>query len=82
VLFAPIYDELAFTCNSRYAAELIPEVMSFMTKPVPGLPVPIIAEASLGPSFGEQIELGSAPTAADIQAAVERVLGKSERLVA
>lgn len=72
---APIHDELVFSCHSSRAADLILEVHNFMVEPVPGLPCPLTAEASVGPSFGVQIEVGSTLNQSTIATAIAKALG-------
>jgi len=57
VLIAPIYDELAFSVHSSRAVELILGVYACMTQGIPGLPIPMLANPSLGRTFGDQIEI-------------------------
>ena len=72
VLIAPIYDELAMSVNSRHAAELIMSIHKIMTRDIPTMPVPMLAEPSLGVNFGDQIEIGRFPTHEKIQYAISK----------
>jgi DNA polymerase I-like protein with 3'-5' exonuclease and polymerase domains/5'-3' exonuclease len=72
VLIAPIYDELAMSVNSRHAVELIMSVHKIMTRDIPTMPVPMLAEPSLGVNFGDQIEVGRFPTPEKIQEAINK----------
>lgn len=71
---APIHDEIVFTCHSSRAPELILEIHSVMTQGIRGLPCPLWAEPSVGPSFGVQKEIGPHPTKELIAAAISKAL--------
>ena len=75
-LIAPPYDEMAISYNDRVAVPLNLELHEIMTRDIPGLPVPMLVEVSLGPNFGHQIELknGAFPTKETILEAVEEAL--------
>jgi DNA polymerase-1 len=75
-LIAPIHDELVFSCSSVNAADFICEVHGIMVQGIPGLPCPIWAEPSLGPNFGEQIEIGPWPTPELVEQAIDRALNR------
>lgn len=71
---APIHDELVFSCHSSKAVALIQDVHSIMVEGIKGLPCPLTAEPSLGPNFGEQIEIGADPSAEAINQAISKAL--------
>lgn len=79
-LIAAIYDELVISCHHSVAVPLVTELYEIMTLPVPGLGVSLPVAPSLGPSFGDQIEVlkeedvGRCPTPDEIVAAVRKVL--------
>lgn len=75
---APIHDELVFSCHSSQASSLIMEVHSVMTQGIAGLPCPLWAEPSLGPSFGQQTEIGPHPTPELINRAITKALDLKE----
>ena len=77
VLIAPIYDEVVFSAHSSKVEDLILTVHSIMTQDVEGLPVPILAEPSLGLNFGDQIEIGWDPTPEKIQEALDKAFNPS-----
>ena len=70
VLIAPIYDEVVFSVHHTHAVDLIMSVHAIMVRDIPGLPVPMLAEPSLGVNFGDQIEIGRFPTAKSIETAI------------
>jgi DNA polymerase I-like protein with 3'-5' exonuclease and polymerase domains len=72
VMYAPIYDEIAGSVSREHASGLIMELHSIMTQDIPGLPVPMLAEPSIGLNFADQIEIGPFPTCEKIQAAIEK----------
>jgi DNA polymerase I-like protein with 3'-5' exonuclease and polymerase domains/5'-3' exonuclease len=79
-LIATIYDEVVVSCHHSVAVPLITELYEIMTIPVEGLGVPLPSAPSLGPNFGDQIEIlkeedvGRCPTPDEIVAAVRKVL--------
>jgi DNA polymerase I-like protein with 3'-5' exonuclease and polymerase domains/5'-3' exonuclease len=78
-LIAPIYDEVVFSVHHSNVVDLILSVHKIMTRDIPGLPVPMLAEPSLGVNFGDQVEIGAFPTAEGIIAAYQEAFGmKSE----
>ena len=81
-LIAPIYDELAFSCHHSQAADLILAVHKIMTRDIPGMAVPMLAEPSLGVNFGDQIEIGPFPTKELVENAVDEALGRSMKKAA
>ncbi len=54
---APVHDEFVFSCTVEAAAKYLPKVKEIMERTPPGFKVPIIAESSIGPNFGDQREL-------------------------
>jgi hypothetical protein len=83
-LIATIYDEVVVSCHHSVAVPLITELYEIMTIPVEGLGVPLPSAPSLGPTFGDQIEIlkeediGRCPTPDEIVAAVRQVLEKKD----
>jgi DNA polymerase-1 len=67
----PPYDELVFSANHSYAFGLICEVHEAMTETVPNLGLDMKADISIGPSWGEQIEIGRYPDKAKFDEAWE-----------
>jgi len=80
-LIAPIYDELVFSVHSSQADNLIMLVHALMTKDIPGMAVPMLAEPSLGVNFGDQIEIGSFPTPELIEKAMAKAFDVGRRLM-
>ena len=54
---AAIHDELAFSVSTSDVAEFIKEAHALMTAPYGNMQIPVRSSCSLGPNFGEQIEL-------------------------
>jgi DNA polymerase I-like protein with 3'-5' exonuclease and polymerase domains len=79
VLLAPIYDEVVISVHSSQAISLIKEVYAAMTVGIPGVPVPMLANPSLGVNFGDQIEVledcNQGLTDELIQIAINKALG-------
>lgn len=70
VIIAPIYDEIVFSAHHESVVDLILSVHKVMTRDIPGMAVPMLAEPSLGVNFGDQIEIGRFPTKDSIEEAV------------
>lgn len=79
VLIAPIYDEVVFSCHHTQAIDLIMSVHAVMTRDIPGLAVPMLAEPSLGINFGDQIEIGRFPTPEAIDAAMVEAFHRDDQ---
>jgi DNA polymerase I-like protein with 3'-5' exonuclease and polymerase domains/5'-3' exonuclease len=54
----PVHDELAFSVVVEDVIPFLREVHALMTADYAGMKVPIVSSISLGPDFGQQIELG------------------------
>ncbi|WP_019865192.1 DNA polymerase [Methylovulum miyakonense] len=80
VLIAPIYDELVFSVHSSNAVDLIMNVHSIMTRDIPGMAVPMLAEPSLGINFGVQVEIGAFPTPEKIESAMSKAFAVPRQL--
>ena len=78
VLIAPIYDELVFSCHHTQAAALTQEVYAEMTKGIPGINIPMLANPALGINFADQVEIlvdcNQILAAELIEAAISKVL--------
>jgi DNA polymerase I-like protein with 3'-5' exonuclease and polymerase domains/5'-3' exonuclease len=61
-LIAPIYDELLFEVPKRNVYEFLLEASDDMEQNIPGLIVPMKADCSFGPSWGQQYEVGMRPS--------------------
>jgi hypothetical protein len=65
---------------SVHRKDVVPFLREFhdcMQTPYGGMEVPIVSSISLGPSFGEQRELGEVFDADLVQAAVDEIFGVS-----
>jgi DNA polymerase I-like protein with 3'-5' exonuclease and polymerase domains len=74
--YALVYDELVASLHHTQAITVISEMHAAMTMLVEGLGLPMRADISLGPSWGEQIECGREVNEERINAAIEKVLAK------
>jgi DNA polymerase I-like protein with 3'-5' exonuclease and polymerase domains len=52
-----LYDEAIFSCHHTQAVSLIQEVYAEMTKGIPGLNIPMLANPALGINFADQVEI-------------------------
>lgn len=71
-LYAPVYDELVASVPVPAVFEYIERLQGLMNVTPPGHVVPMLAEVSVGGySWGHQLELGAAPTEAQVMEAIE-----------
>lgn len=61
-LIAPIYDELLFEVPKRNLHPFLLAASDDMEQKIPGLIVPMKADCSFGPSWGQQYEVGMRPS--------------------
>ncbi len=73
--YMPVHDEVVFSVHKEDAYEVIKAVHACMVQPYAGMKIPIVSSISLGPNFGEQIELGEWPDEEKINAALIEALG-------
>lgn len=73
--YMPVHDEVVFSVHRDDAVACIQEVHARMVQPYADMKIPIVSSISLGPNFGEQIELGEQPTKDAIEAALAEVFG-------
>lgn len=80
-LIAPVYDEFVASVPRAAAVEFISAALDIMEF-VPGdLGVPMVGDVSLGPTWGQQIEIGTRPSVEAIEAALARC-GRGQLLAA
>lgn len=77
VFIASIYDEIVFSVTLDDAVAAIKDVMECMTQPYARMSVPIVASLSLGPTFGEQHELGEVFDPVLIQKKIDELFASS-----
>lgn len=73
VPIGPIHDEVVFSVARKDLYGFIPEVHRCMVQPYGGMRVPVGSSISFGPSFGQQIEIGNAPTTQAISSGLEKM---------
>lgn len=73
--YGPIHDELVWSVHRKDAVDFIKELNALMTEPYADMVVPIVASASLGANFKDQIECGDYYDAAAIQQALDSLFG-------
>ena len=56
-LIAIIYDEFCFSIRSDNAVGFIKEIYASMTQGIPGLPIPMLVNPSVGINFADQVEV-------------------------
>lgn len=74
-LLAPIYDEVLCEVPRKNLKEFLDGMCELMSLTVPGGTVPMLADCSFGPTWGQQIEVGNRPT----QAVIDKALAKMDQ---
>jgi 5'-3' exonuclease len=77
-VYGPIHDELVSSCVESQLEQFLPEMHACMVAQYADVKLPIVSEISFGPNFGEQIEIGGAPTLEAIRkgkAELDKLLG-------
>lgn len=75
-LYACVYDEIVASVPKTKVREYILKMVEIMQLPIPNSPVRLVAEASLGPSWGEQYELEGDHSEENIQKALSYYDGR------
>ena len=73
VCYGPIHDEVVASVMIEDLEEFLPLMHACMVAKYATMQVPIESSISFGPSFGEQIEIGIAPTVEAIRAGLEEM---------
>lgn len=73
--YGPIHDELVWSVHRKETVAFIRELNALMTAPYADMEVPIVASASLGLNFKDQIECGDYFDEAAIQRALDELFG-------
>lgn len=74
VMIAPVYDELAASVPKDQVWTFLEMLLPIMEIEIPGSDLRLVADVSLGRSWGEQIELGPRPT----KDAVDKALAQAK----
>ena len=74
VLMAPVYDEAVCSVPAKNAYEFCQRLQSLMNVTPPGHAIPMMAEFSLGLSWGSLHELGDNPSQRRVESTVEGLL--------
>lgn len=69
----PVHDECLWSVAIPDLENFIPEMHACMTAPYGDMWIPVLGSISFGPSFGQQIEIGTGPTPEAIQAGVAQL---------
>lgn len=67
ICIGPVHDELVFSVAIKDLLEFLKEAHWCMTQPYADMEIPIESSISFGPSFGEQYEIGTKPTAQAVE---------------
>jgi DNA polymerase I-like protein with 3'-5' exonuclease and polymerase domains len=77
VFIAVIHDEVVWSVMPEDAFESIQVVWDAVSQPyTPDFPVPFLGSISLGPTFGQQIEVGEKPDRAAVQKVLDSLVAK------
>lgn len=55
---APVHDQYVFSAKRSLVSTWLPKVMEIMERVPKGFVVPIIADATIGPNFAKEAEIG------------------------
>lgn len=70
---APVYDEVVGSVPRKNVFRYCEEMASIMEVVLPGTNVKLATSVSIGPNWGEQVELGERPTKERVQQALEEI---------
>ncbi len=76
VLIAPVYDEIVASVPIKNAYEYAYRLQQQMNVTPPGHAIPMLAEVSVGPTWGDVVELGDNPSEKKLIACVDQFLGR------
>lgn len=74
VLIAPVYDEIVASVPGRTAFEYCTRLQAAMNVTPPNHPIPMMAEVSIGRTWGEVEELGDNPSEKKVNEAVSKAM--------
>lgn len=74
ICIGPVHDEIVFSVMLDDLEAFLVDAHRCMVAPYGGMTIPIESSISFGPNFGQQIEIGIAPTAEAIQRGKEKLL--------
>lgn len=72
-LLAPVYDEILAEVPKVNLHSYLHKMSDLMEVYLPGLEVPMVADCSFGPSWGEQIEVGVRPSLEKVNEVLARI---------
>lgn len=73
---APVYDELVSSVPAKNAFEFISRLQPLMNITPPGHPIPMLAEVSIGSTWGTTVELGDNPSERKVIAAIDEIFAR------
>jgi DNA polymerase I-like protein with 3'-5' exonuclease and polymerase domains len=76
----PVHDELVWSSAPECTYESFEVIHACMCQPYSTLPVPIVGSCSLGPNFGQQIELGDEVDRVAFKEAIQAAVKKNPSL--
>lgn len=78
MLIAPIYDELLFEVPKTSLHQFLLDASDDMEQEMPGIIIPMVADCSFGPNWGQQIEVGTRPSKETVDAALLKLVSMKE----
>lgn len=80
--YAPIHDEVVFSCHRDDLIPVLKEVHPCMVAQYATMKIPLESSISIGPTFGTQIELGTSIDEDKVREALEKVFAKPAQISA
>jgi len=75
-LIAPVYDEIVASVPASKAFEYCSRLQGLMNLTPPGHAIPMLAEVSIGPNWGECEELGNNPSEKLVASTLEKIVNR------
>jgi len=82
VFYAPIHDEVVFSCHKDDLLAVLREVHPCMIAQYATMKTPLESSISIGPTFGTQIELGTKIDEAKVREALDQVFNQPSKISA
>jgi DNA polymerase-1 len=73
VFYAPIHDEVVFSCHRDDLVQVLKEVHPCMIQQYATMKIPLESSISFGPTFGTQYEIGTTVDEVKIQEALNKI---------
>ena len=74
VMIAPVYDEIVSSVPMDNCFEYCQRMQDLMNVTPPGHPIPMMAEVSIGPNWGEVVELKDRPSQKKVESLFDKIM--------